>query len=280
MNSNNAARGSLLSLLCIALTVFVAVPSIAQNRYKPIKFIPPMTYCNVHVEEDMPQERIEYLWNTYGADSLYKYCFVREFQVEYTNNFEFVPEFLALLPPQSTLPGMIPREKYHLLGPRVVAFLEEVATVNRLSTGVHAGGLIYDERIPDDTSKYRFNVDVSSDSYMSLSHILDAKERLRTGALTPNTQTVRLKHGGCGELASVPNTESHTTEEPAIVRAVGVAPPMGTDAGQPFVIIDVRGRIVHSGTTTGGPSSDVIPLPAGVYAVITSTTRQRVLVVP
>jgi hypothetical protein len=280
MLQKTESRYILMPILWVSLCAVLSVPTSAQKAYKEVKPRAADVYCNVYVEQDMPQQQIDYLWDTYGWDSLARYCFVREFQVEYTNNFEFVTEFLALLPPQSTLPGMIPREKYHLLGPRVVAFLEEVETVNRLSTGVRAGWLDYDERIPDDTSKYRFNVDVSSDSYMSLSHILDAKERLRTGALTPNTQTVRLEHGGCGELASVPNTESHTTEEPAIVRAVGVAPPMGTDAGQPFVIIDVRGRIVHSGTTTGGPSSDVIPLPAGVYAVITSTTRQRVLVVP
>jgi hypothetical protein len=279
MNSNNAARGSLLSLLCIALTVFVAVPSIAQNRYKPIKFIPPMTYCNVHVEEDMPQERIEYLWNTYGADSLYKYCFVTSFVIYYDNNHSFMAEFRSITPPE-TPQQVIPEEKYYLLSPDVVDFVRKLKSMyGNLSVLTYTA--YYSQSNPGDSTSNRFAVElVGDDTVINLGLLHEQRKYAKSRQFDPIHQMRGILSGGCGELASVPNTESHTTEEPAIVRAVGVAPPMGTDAGQPFVIIDVRGRIVHSGTTTGGPSSDVIPLPAGVYAVITSTTRQRVLVVP
>ncbi len=280
MKLNNTPLYVVRTIVCFVLFTVLVDSTAAQARYKRLHLTDPMTRCDdgVFVEESMPQERIDYLWNNYGEDSVYKYCFIRDLEVLYTNNHEFMREFRSISPPEN-ISQVIPEDKFYMLGPQVTALLRDLESMYdtvRVTTKL----ALYNNVNPSDTAGH-FWVIFSSDSFMNLGHLNGLKEQIKRGTYYPPRQMNDLGVPRCATLvSSVRNSEPNITEQPTLVVASGVTIPRGTDVGQPFAVVDVRGRTVYSGATTAGPSSTMIYLPAGVYVVLTPTTRQRVLVVP
>ncbi len=281
MKLNNTPLYVVRTIVCFVLFTVLFVSTAAQARYKRLHFTDPWTVCDgVFVEESMPQEQIDHLWEVYGElDSIYKYCFVTSFTIEYDNNHSFMSEFRSISPPENPQ-QVVSEEKYYLLSPDVVHFVTKLKSMyGNLSlltyTAQYNGG-----DSSDSTNESFFVELVAGDTLINLGLLHEQRKVAASRNWDRRHQMRNILTGGCGVLTSVHKSELHTSAQPTLVVASGVTIPRGTDVGQPFAVVDVRGRTVYSGATTAGPSSTMIYLPAGVYVVLTPTTRQRVLVVP
>lgn len=88
----------------------------------------------------------------------------------------------------------------------------------------------------------------------------------------------RISLPECNILASsVWETSAAQTSTTSLVYS-GALPLYSVD--DQYIVVDVGGRIVATGSVHRGDAPRTIPLPAGVYLIVTSSARHRVLILP